>query len=411
MPHAGPVRADPRSSLQWVRRMRGSSCISHPNIRTPPGLSSFGVGRDAAGLAVFPGPAQLVSRRQARATFPTTIPRSSGHVQTSHRPDAPRARAAGATSACTGGGHPAAESDRDGPRQLCAEPERAHRCAGRTTRAGNRRVPARWHPRGQRDRAADGRGQRPSAHRTAHRSVRARRGGLPADRHAAARRDRGGRRPRPVLGRADAAATAAARAPRYARHPRRAHRRRTALRLARRHAGCGTAFHSGGAAQAADRPALALQAQRAALAPHRRPGLAHRDTQVPEAHQRRRLAQRGRRQPQRRLLHAAGHPRHRRIRAPAQRHDRAGDRDAGPRVGGGRGLPVAVLPEAADPGAGDLGRVHRHLLRGRRGDVCVPARRARRGGRAVPRAVHPHRRRRGAQAAMGSERLVAAAHA
>ncbi len=83
---------------------------------------------------------------------------------------------------------------------------------------------------------------------------------------------------RPVLRRGHALAAAdARRAARRGHVPARAHRRCAALRLARPDARFGAPLPVAGRDQAAHRRDGAAQAQRAALAPHRRPGLAHRD--------------------------------------------------------------------------------------------------------------------------------------
>ena len=81
--------------------------------------------------------------------------------------------------------------------------------------------------------------------------------------------------------------------------------------------------------RAPDRPARALQAEPAAPAPDRRPGLAARDPLAAAAHARRRADRRRRRAG--RLLHAARLPAHRRLRRRAVRRGRARDRHAGAR--------------------------------------------------------------------------------
>ena len=94
------------------------------------------------------------------------------------------------------------------------------------------------------------------------------------------------------------------------------------------------------------------------LAPHRRPGLADRDQEVPEAHRGRRVAQRTARigpysrrdfdeHALRRLLHAGADPRGGGLRAGAAHHRRARDRDARPRDGRAGGLSGARAAPAA----------------------------------------------------------------
>ena len=111
---------------------------------------------------------------------------------------------------------------------------------------------------------------------------------------------------RPVLRRGHAVAVGHRRRPARRHHHRRAaYRGRAALRLARPDARRRPALPQRRRRQGDARPDGAAQAQLVALAPDRRPGLAHRDQAVPEADRSRRLPHsRRRRRPQRRR-HAA----------------------------------------------------------------------------------------------------------
>jgi hypothetical protein len=187
----------------------------------------------------------------------------------------------------------------------------------------------------------------------------------------------------------------------------RQHRRRPALRLARLHAGQRPPFPERRDDQGDPRHHGRPQAERPALAPGRRPGLAAGDQEVSEADLAGRLARPGRRggpgSPDRQagplpgLLHPGPGARPGRLRRRAGDHHRPRDRDARPRPGpAGRLSPVRHDQGPAARVHGRLGRVSLPLP-AQRADVRLPERRARRGDGPVPVRVHPRRRRRGDQ--------------
>ena len=170
-------------------------------------------------------------------------------------------------------------------------------------------------------------------------------------------------------------------------------RRRPALRLPGRHARRRPAFLPRRGRAALPRRHRAGEAQRAAPAPHRRPGLAHPDRLVARAHGRRRLDLGGRRR--RRLLLEGRLPPHRRVRRRAVHHDRARDRPARAHECGAQRLPRA-----------ELRRGRSRTLRGRRGRLLVTLRLARAGrrDRPVPGRRHPRARRAHARAVAAPRR-------
>ena len=91
-------------------------------------------------------------------------------------------------------------------------------------------------------------------------------------------------------------------------------------------------------------------------------------------------------------------PRDRRLCRGAPHHHRAGDRDAGPRPGRDPRLSARSASARAGAAGGRirLGRLP-IPLQCRRHDLRLPRGRARRGDGAVPRPLHPRRRRRGGE--------------
>ena len=119
------------------------------------------------------------------------------------------------------------------------------------------------------------------------------------------------------------------------------HRRRAAFRVARRDARRRATLLHRGRGEALRRSARAVQDEPAAPASRGRPGLAHRDHVVAEPDDARRQHRSRRRT--RRLLHAGAVRGPRRLRAVALRHDRPGDRHAGPHERGAGVVPRAEL--------------------------------------------------------------------
>ena len=272
---------------------------------------------------------------------------------------------------------------------------------GRRDRAGDRpRPPARVRPRDGRSRwrsTVRRRRPRPRSHdhpRPRARSGRASRSAPRAtgSRSATARR---GSRPRAT----PAASTPSRRCARSSRRrpaARRHDRRPPALRVARRDARRRAPLLRRRRRLPRDRPPRGVQAQRAAPAPVRRPGLADRDRRVAAAGRGRR-ARRGRRRP-RRLLHAGRLPRDRRA-TPPRGTSRSCRRSTRPATSRPRSR---AYPELAGDGARasptpgtevGFSSLDAHDER----DLPLPRRRARRAGRAHARPVPAHRRRRGAQ--------------
>ena len=129
------------------------------------------------------------------------------------------------------------------------------------------------------------------------------------------------------------------------------HRRPPALRVARRMLDVARHFFTVERGEAVHRPARALQAQHAAPAPVRRPGLAHPDRRVAEARDRRRQHARSAAAPGG-FYTKARLRRDRALRAGAVHHRRARDRHAGAHERGDRGVPGARLqPPDARRGA------------------------------------------------------------
>ncbi len=166
----------------------------------------------------------------------------------------------------------------------------------------------------------------------------------------------------------------------------------------------------------ADRLDGPAQAQCAALAPDRRPGLAARDPQVSAADTSRRLAPTRRRglaaqsgpgdrqaAALRRLLQPGRGARDRRLCRGPLRHDRPGNRHARPRAGRHRELPATRDRRRS---AGRLVRLGRARLsvQCRGVDARVSRGRASRSDRAVPRRVRPYRRRRSGQGSLAGIR-------
>ena len=196
--------------------------------------------------------------------------------------------------------------------------------------------------------------------------------------------------------------------------------RRTPLPIPRHAPRRGPALLPGGVRRALHRPPLPLQVQHLPLAPDRRPGLADRDQPLPEADRHRLLPPRDRGRPELRPLHRRQHPVLRLLhpgRDPARgglrrgptHHDRPGNRDAGPRAGGHRRLPGTGLHARPLRGEHGVGRGRRHPLP-QRGHLRLPRGGADRGDGALPRTVHPHRRRRGPQDPLEVERPGPAGH-
>ena len=287
-------------------------------------------------------------------------------------------------------GHPCARVRRTRGRQLPDRQWRGHRGSGRTRGAGRALSggPGRSDSRHPASAIDDGRchGRHPVFARRSGRRVP---GGVLArgvagrrrdprlgsarallrGRHALAARNRGRRRyrPRDDPGAADG--------------------RRPALRLAGTHARFGAALPASRVHPPAHRLDGAAQAQRTALAPDGRPGLAARDPPLPRTDARRRLAQagRGRRSAAlRRLLHAGRGARTRRLCGRTLRHDRPGDRDARPCAGRDRERPEARDWRRPAARLARLGRARLSLQR-RRVDIRVSRERPRRSHRAVSR--------------------------
>ena len=218
----------------------------------------------------------------------------------------------------------------------------------------------------------------------------------------------GTRPPGAAVRRGDALAVDGGRVGGSRRGARHAHRRRTTLRLARADARLRAALPVARVHRALHRLDGAAQAERAALAPDRRPGLAARDPQVPAADLDRRLARAGRARRRgghrsrhrpatrlRRVLHAGHRAAHRAARGRTGCHDRAGDRYAGSRDGDDRGLPCARRQRKRfSHGPGGLGDLPKPVQR-RGHDLHFSRGRPARGDGAVPGPVHPRRRRRG----------------
>ncbi len=201
--------------------------------------------------------------------------------------------------------------------------------------------------------------------------------------------------------------------------PGRADRGRAALRLARTDGRLRAPLPQRRRARADHRLDGAAQAQPAALAPHRRPGLAPGNQALSEADRSRRLAHAARRRrarrrgpaaPLRRLLHPGPGARDRRVRAGAAHHGDAGGRNARPRAGGDRGLSRARRDRLRAAGVQRLGRAPLPVQR-RRQHLRLPGNRADRGDGCLPQPLRPYRRRRGGQAAVGGLAARAAAHA
>ena len=173
--------------------------------------------------------------------------------------------------------------------------DRGLRRAARARRAPARRAAAR-----DRFPAADRHAsERVTHHARARRGPRpCRRGGVPAE-----RRGRRGRHHRRSAGRCHPRHADAAPAPAAGDLPPRGHvrcrvdrpgcgdRGQAAIPVAGQSPRRRAALHAEGVRAQAHRSARAAQAQHLPLAPHRGPGLAHRDQEVPEAHRGRRVAE------------------------------------------------------------------------------------------------------------------------
>src|SRR5690348_7198785 len=189
--------------------------------------------------------------------------------------------------------------------------------------------------------------------------------------------------------------------------------------MARPDAGFRAALPERGRHREVDRLDVTAQIERAALASHRRPGLAFADSAIPRAHEDRRLPQgrgsgcrahRKSRQTVLRLLHRCGSARDRALRVRAVHRDRAGDRHPRPLAGGDRVVSMAGRLRQAAAGRHQLGRQH---LAAASGCAHAEVRERRDGPRdgVVPVEVHPHRRRRGGQGPVASLARSARAHA
>ncbi|CAK7284363.1 hypothetical protein SGPA1_30236 [Streptomyces misionensis JCM 4497] len=175
---------------------------------------------------------------------------------------------------------------------------------------------------------------------------------------------------------------------------RRHHRGPAPLRLPRRHAGRLPALLRRRPGEAVHRRTRPVQGQRAASAPQRRPGLAHRRRLLAAPRVLRRR-HRGRRR-QGRLLHQGAVPADRLLRRLPLRGGRPGDRHARPHQRGPRLVCQAELRRRGTPA------LHRHQrrlqlavrLQGRH--LHLRRRRRAGAGRAHPGPLSAHRRRRGA---------------
>ena len=167
-----------------------------------------------------------------------------------------------------------------------------------------------------------------------------------------------------------------------------------------------------GGRAAVRRPARRAQAQRAASAPHRRPGLADRGAEIPEADRDQQLAARvgdrrargeaTRPPPAWRLLHHRRPARDRRLRGRPGHHGRARGGRARPCAGRARRLPRTRQHRCAARCVDVLGRQRERAQRGR-GDRGLLPRRVRPRAGHLRLADHRRRRRRGAGRAVGAE--------
>lgn len=189
---------------------------------------------------------------------------------------------------------------------------------------------------------------------------------------------------------------------------------RAEVRLARLPAGRGAELPHQGRGAPVHRSARRAQAQRAAPAPDRRPGLAAGGAALPQAHRDRGVAAgldgrqarraRARRQAARRFLPHRRPARDRRLRGRTGHHGGAGGRRARPRDGRTDRLPRTGRGKQCARGVDVVGRQRRHPRPFRVHFGLLP-RGVRRGAGRVPVGGHRHRRRRGARRDRSARRL------